>query len=98
MTHSHLKTVPIANEMLFLGTIVVSEHLFVQIAEQVERLNVYVGPFQAALEKTPEVFETIGMHLPINVTFGMVNRLVRKVVVVFESLIRKQRIRINRAL
>jgi hypothetical protein len=51
MTHSHLKTVSIANEVVFLGAIVVAKDLFVQVTEQVERLDVYVGAFQSALEQ-----------------------------------------------
>src|SRR6267378_4244145 len=59
MTHSHLKTVAVANEMVFLGAIVVPEHLFIQIAEQVKRLDVDVCPLESALEQAPEVIQSL---------------------------------------
>src|SRR5947208_4071155 len=95
MTHSHLKTVAVANEMVFLGTIVIPKYLLVQIAEQMERLDVYVGALQSALEQTPEVFEPVRVHLPINVPLGMVNRLVDEVWP--QSLIGHERIGVDRA-
>lgn len=51
------------------------EHLFVQIPEQVELFHAHVSPFESALEKAPEVFEAIGVNLPVNVFFGVVNDL-----------------------
>ncbi len=73
---------------------IVAEHLFVQIPEEVERLGADVGAFQSALEETPKVFETIGVDLPVNVPFGMVNYLVRKILA--QSLIREKCIGVNR--
>jgi hypothetical protein len=55
MLHSQLKAVAIANEMIFLGAIVVPEHLLIQVAEQVERFDGDVRSFQSALEPAPEV-------------------------------------------
>jgi hypothetical protein len=40
-----------------------------------ERFNANVGPFQSTLEKTPKVFESVGVNLSVNVAFGMVNNL-----------------------
>src|SRR5882724_175636 len=77
--------------------VVVAEYLFVQIAEHMERLYRNVRAFQSALQKAPEVFETVGMNLSINVLFGVVNRLVNEVLIV-ESLIGEKRIRVDRAL
>ena len=82
MTHGHLKTVTIANEMVFLGAIVIPEYLLIQVAEQVERLDVDVRSLESAFEQTPEVFEAVGMNLPINVAFSMVNRLVSEGLVI----------------
>src|SRR5271168_291669 len=96
MTHSHLKTVPIANELCFRGAIIVAKHLFVQIPEQVERLDVHVSALQSALEQAPEVFESIGMNLPVNVAFGMVDNLVLESLVL-ESLIGHECIGVDRA-
>ena len=38
-----------------------------------ERLYRNVGTLELTLEKAPEVFETVGVNLPINVLFRMVN-------------------------
>src|SRR5712664_3594390 len=96
MTHSHMKTVAVANEMVFLGAIVVAEHLLVEVSEQVERLDVDVCSLESALEKAPEVFQPVGVNLSVNVAFGMVNRLVNKVLVV-QSLIRQKRVSVDGA-
>jgi len=40
--------------------IVVAERLFIQIAEQVERLDADVAPFHPTLQEAPEVFEAVG--------------------------------------
>ena len=78
MTHSHMKTVAVANEMVFLGAIVVPEHLLIQVAEEMERFHANVGSFESALEQAPEVFESVGVNLPVNIRLGMVNDLVRE--------------------
>src|SRR5216684_6186688 len=96
MTHSHLKSVSIANEVVLLGAIVVPENLFVQIAEQVEWFHVDVGSLESALEQAPEVFESVGVDLPINVTLRMVHNRV-PIPVVVESVIRGKVIRVDRA-
>ena len=55
MTHRHLKAVSIANEVVFLGAIVIPENLFVEVAKQVKRFDIDIRTFQTALEKTPEI-------------------------------------------
>ena len=55
---------------------VIPEHLFVQIPEQMERLHAHIGSFQSALEQAPEVFESVGVNLSVNVFFCVVNDLV----------------------
>jgi len=74
---------------------IVAEHLFIQVAEQVERLRADVGSFQSALEKAPEIFESICMDLPMNVAFGVVDNLVDEVLV--QPLIGEKRIGVDRA-
>src|ERR1700688_888419 len=86
MTHRHLKTISIANEMVFLGAIVVPKHLFIQVAEQVKRLDADIGSLQSALDQTPKVFESVGVNLSVNVFLGMVNNLV------LESLLLKSHV------
>jgi hypothetical protein len=75
---------------------VIPEHLLIQIAEEMESLNANVGALELALEQAPEVFESIGVNLPVNVAFGMVNNLVLESLML-ESLIGQERIRVDRA-
>jgi hypothetical protein len=96
MTHSHLKAVPIANEMGLLGAIVVAEHLFIQVAEQMEWLDAYVCSLESTLNQAPEVFQSVGMDLPVNVLFGMVDDLVLKALLL-QSHVGHERIGIDRA-
>src|SRR5258708_38864167 len=76
--------------------IVVAEHLFVQVAEQVKGFHANVSSLEAALEKTPEVFETVGVNLPVNVPFRVVNDLVLEPLLL-ESLIGHESIGVDRA-
>jgi len=96
MTHSHLKAVPIANEMIFLGAIVVPENLLIQVSEQVKRLDADIGSLQTALDQTPEIFHTVGVNLSVNVFLGMVNDLVLETLLL-ESHVGHERIGIDRA-
>src|ERR1700676_3718777 len=41
-----------------------------------EWFNANVGPFQSALEKAPEIFESVSMDLSVNVPFRVVNDFV----------------------
>jgi len=74
---------------------VIAEYLFVEISEQVERFHADVGAFQLALEQAPEVFESVGVNLAVNVRFGMVNDLVLESLML-ESLIGHERIGVDR--
>src|SRR5260370_25763249 len=93
MRHNTMKAFAIMRSL----AIVVAEHLFVQIAEHVKRLNRNVRAFQPALEQAPEVFQSVGMDLAINVLLGVVNRLVSEVLIV-EPLIGQKRVCVDRAL
>ncbi len=73
---------------------IVAEHLFVQISEEMEWLGADIGAFESALEETPEVFEAVGVDLTVNVTLGMVDDLMHKIFV--QSLIGEKRIGVNR--
>ena len=42
-----------------------------------ERLHCYAGALDGALQKTPEVFQTVGVDCAIDVALGMVDDLVR---------------------
>ncbi len=56
--------------------VIVPEALFIQIPEQVERLDRDVRSLEAALQKTPEVLHAVGMNVPVHVLNRMVNHLV----------------------
>lgn len=71
-----LEAVAIIDRVLFGSAEVVPEYLFVEVTEKMERLNANVGALQSALQKRPEVFESVGMHLPVNVAFRVVNHIV----------------------
>src|SRR5882724_1032953 len=75
---------------------VVTEHLFVEIPEQVERFDADIGAFQLALEQAPKVFESVGVNLPVNIPFRMVNNLVLESLLL-KSLIGHERIGVDRA-
>lgn len=62
--------------MLLGSTIVVAEHLLIEVTKQVERFDTHVSPLEATLQETPEVFHSIRVHFPAYVSFGMVNDLV----------------------
>ena len=59
-------------------SIVIAEYLLVQIPKEMERLHADIGALQLPLEQAPEVFHSVGVDLPVNVPFGMVNDLVRE--------------------
>jgi hypothetical protein len=73
--------------------IIEAVHLFIEVTEQVERLNRNVGSVQAALQETPEIFHSIGVDVPVNVGHGVVDHLVLKFV---ESVVGLQRIAVER--
>src|SRR5260370_16287439 len=92
MRHDTMKTLTIMHQM----PIVVAEYLFVQIAKHMERLNRDVCAFQSALEKAPEVFQSVCVNLSVHIALRVVNRLVNEMSI--QSLIRQERIRVDRAL
>ena len=75
---------------------VVAENLLVQISEQVEWFHADIGALQLALEQTPEVFESVGVNLPVNVGLRVVYDLVLESLML-ESLIGHERIGVDRA-
>src|SRR5260370_5574461 len=79
-----------------IRAMVVPEYLFVEIPEQMKRLDVDVCSFQSALEHAPEILQTVCMHLPIHIAFRIVNRLVNEILI--QSLIVHERIGVDRAL
>jgi hypothetical protein len=60
-------------------TLVKSERLFIQIAEQVKRLNANVCTSDAALQQTPKVLNAVRVNLTVNVLLRVVNHLMNVV-------------------
>ena len=59
-------------------TIVETEHLFVEVTEQVKRFHAHISTRNPALEKRPKILKAIRMHAAIDVLDGMVpHRLIR---------------------
>jgi hypothetical protein len=55
---------------------VVGEHSFVQVAEEMERLNAHVCAMQTPLEQAPEVLNAIRADPTVDVLDGVVDGLV----------------------
>ena len=56
--------------------VVEPERLFVQIPEQVERLDADVGALQPTLQERPEVFQPVRVDRAVDVGFGVVDEVV----------------------
>src|SRR5207247_2059044 len=61
---------------LGIAALVEPEPPFVEIPEQMERLDADVGAAKRALEQRPEVFESVGVDLAARIRLGMVNDIV----------------------
>ena len=55
--------------------VVVTKGLLIEVAEEMERFNAHIGSADAALQQAPEVFQTVGMDLPVDVFNCMVDNL-----------------------
>lgn len=75
---------------------VVAENLFVQIPEEMELFDADVSAFQLALEKAPEVFESVGVNLSVNVPFRMVHDLMLEVLML-EHIVGVESVSVDRA-
>jgi len=74
--------------------VVVAKSLFVDIAEQVKRLDADIGSVQAALQETPEVLDCVCVYIAADVFDRMIDY--RVIVIVGQSFIRKQFVAENR--
>jgi|ERR1700687_1132377 len=84
-----------AKSIMFQRPEVVAEHLFIEIPEQVKRLDANVGALQSALEQTPEVFESVSVNLSVNVALRMVDNFVPEIFL--EPHVGHERVRVDRA-
>lgn len=53
-----------------------AERLFIEVAEQMERLDTHIGALDPALQEAPEVLNAVGMDIPAHVGFGVIDDLV----------------------
>lgn len=68
-------------ESLGIGqrAIVESERLLIEVTEQVERLHRHIRALDGALQQRPQVFASVGVHVPVDVRHGVVDDVVRVV-------------------
>src|SRR5208282_2579325 len=59
--------------------VVVSEHLFIKVTEQMKRLDANIRPIQSALEQAPEVFDALSVNAPLDVAFHVIDDVVSEV-------------------
>jgi len=62
-------------KIVIILSVIESEGLFVEVAKQMKRFNGNISSFEASFEKTPEVFESVGMDASVDVSFGVVDDL-----------------------
>lgn len=91
MRSKFFKPIPVVHRLL---AIVVAECLFVEIAEQVERLDAHIGSVDPALQERPEIFESVGVNLPLDVFLSVVNHFVA--VLLRQTVIGLERIAVER--
>src|SRR6266849_188564 len=70
------------------------KRLFVQISEQMKRLNIHIRSVQRAFEQAPEVFQAIRVNVTLRITNGMVDN--SAVVIAFKIIIRHKRVGADR--
>ncbi len=73
-----------------------AKHLLVQIPEEMKLFDTNIGSLKSALKQAPEVFESVGVNLSVNVLFRMVDNLVLESLMP-KSLIGHERIGVDRA-
>jgi hypothetical protein len=86
----HIKAVAVRH----VDSVIEAKRLLIDVTEKVERFHADVSAVQAALQETPEVLNTVGVNLPINVLFRVVNHLM---IVVFDSVVHEIVIGVERA-
>lgn len=70
--HGNFETFFVAH----LGTVVVAERLFVEVAKEMERFHTNVGSANTTLEKRPEVLKAVGVNAAVDILDSMIHNLV----------------------
>lgn len=76
--------------------IVIPEHLFIQISEQVKLFDADVCALQSALEQAPEILQPVSVHATVNIPFRVVDNFVLESLVA-QSLIGHECVSVDRA-
>ncbi len=76
MAHGQIETVLILES----HAVIITKGLLVQISEQMERLDAYVGTFQAAFEKRSKILQAVGMNFAACIFNGVVNNFMLKLI------------------
>ena len=90
MRQHTVKSLRVSDRATVVFAYVVAECLLVKIAEEMEWFYADVSSLQSTLQKAPEVFEIVGVNLPVYVSDGVVYHLM--FIISNESLVRWQRI------
>src|SRR5260370_15573855 len=77
-----------------MAAIVVTEYLLSKVRIKMEWFDTNVSSTESTLQETPEVLKAIGVNLPTDVSFRMVNDFMSEIL--FESLIGEQLVGIDR--
>jgi hypothetical protein len=77
-----------AVRIVFVLAVVEAKGLLVKVTKEMEGFNAHIGSAQAALQEAPEVFESVGVNLPVYIRYRMVDDLMS--VLGLESVIRFQ--------
>ena len=75
MRHSKVETLRVGDFVLAVAAIVVTEDLLIKVTVKMERFDGNISPAKVALQQAPEVFESVGMNLPVNIPLCVVNNL-----------------------
>src|SRR5437879_6220610 len=60
---------------VIIFAIVETETLLIDVTEKMERFNADIGSANGALEQAPKVFDSVGMHVALNIAFHVIDDL-----------------------
>jgi hypothetical protein len=61
--------------LIFVSAIIETENLLVEVTEKMEWFDTNVSPFESAFHETPEVLQSISVHLPFHIALSMIDNL-----------------------
>ncbi len=76
--------------LVVVFALVKPKRLFIEIPEQMKRLNVYIGSFQRAFQERPKVFKPVSVDVSFGIALSVIDYVVdvftRKLVVGIQSI------------